>query len=61
MVEANECADAGEVKGLQVVGSAGCVGCHGHRLGCLLQELDLDVLLGGASSLEALAGVQQAC
>jgi hypothetical protein len=33
MVEANKCADAGEVEHLQVVGSAGCVGCHGHGLG----------------------------
>jgi hypothetical protein len=61
MVEANKCTNAGEVKRLQVVGSAGCVGCHGHGLGCLLQEHDLDVLPGGASSPEALAGVRQEC
>ncbi len=61
MVEANECADAGEVKCLQVVGSAECMGCHGHGVGSLPQEVDLDVLPGGASSLEALAGVRQAC
>jgi hypothetical protein len=61
MVEAKECANAGEVKRLQVLGSAGCVGCHGHGLGCPLQELNLDVLPGSASSLKALAGVRQAC
>ncbi len=61
MVEANKCANAGEVERLQIVGSAGCVSCHGHGLGCLLQEFDLDVLPSGASSPEALAGVQQAC
>jgi hypothetical protein len=57
MVEANKCANAGEVKCFRVVGSAGCMGCHGHGLGCLLQEHDLDVLLGSASGPEALAGV----
>jgi hypothetical protein len=61
MIEAYECANAGEVKRSQVVGSAGCMGCHGHGLGSLPQELNLDVLPGSASSLEALAGVQQAC
>jgi hypothetical protein len=44
MVEADECANAREVKRLQVVGSAGCVGCHGYGLGCLPQEHNLDVL-----------------
>ncbi len=57
----HKCADAGEVERLQVVGKVGCLGCHGHGLGCLPQELNLDVLPGGASSLEAFAGVQQAC
>jgi hypothetical protein len=57
MVEANKCTDAREVERLQVVGSAGCVGCHGHGLGCLPQEFNLDVLPGSVSSLEALAGV----
>ncbi len=61
MVEANKCADAGEVERLRVAGSAGCVGCHGPGLGCLPQEIDLDVLPGGASSPEALAGMRQAC
>ncbi len=61
MVEAKKCTIAGEVKRLQVVGSAGYVDCHGHGLGCLPQEHDLDVLPGGASSPEALAGVRQAC
>jgi hypothetical protein len=61
MVEANKCADARAVKHLRVVGSAGCVGCHGNGLGLPLQEFDLDVLPGSASSLEALAGVQLAC
>jgi hypothetical protein len=61
MVEANKCNDAGEIEHSWVVGSAGCVGCHGHGLGCLPQEFDLDVLAGGASSPEALAGVRQAC
>jgi hypothetical protein len=61
MVEANECTNAGEVEHSQVVGSAGCMGCHSHGLGSLPQEFDLDVLPGGASSPEALAGVWQAC
>jgi hypothetical protein len=61
MVEANKCANAGEFECLGVVGSAGCLGCHGHGLGCLLQELNLDVLPNGASSPEALAGVRQEC
>ncbi len=61
MVKANKCADAGEVKRLRVVGSAGCVGCHGNGLGLPLQEFNLDVLSGGTSSSEALAGVRLAC
>ncbi len=61
MVEANECADPEEVERSQVVGSAGCLGCNGHGLCHLPQEFDLDVLPGSASSLEALAGVRQAC
>ncbi len=61
MVEANKCANAGEVKHLQVVGSAVCMGCHDHGLGYLPQEHDLDVLPSSASSLEALGGVRQAC
>ncbi len=61
MVEAHECADAGEVECLWVVGSAGCLGYHGHGLGHLLQEHDLDVLPNGTSSPEALAEVRQEC
>jgi hypothetical protein len=61
MVEANKCANAGEVKCTRVVGSAGCMGCHGHELGCPLQELNVDVLPGSNSSPEALAKVRQAC
>ena len=61
MVEANECANAGEVEHLRVVGSDGCVGRHGHGLSCLLQEHDLDVLPGGASSPETLTEVRQDC
>ncbi len=59
MVEAIKCADAGEVECLRVVGNAGCLGCLGHELGCLLQEHNLDVLPGGTSSPEALAGARQ--
>jgi hypothetical protein len=61
MVEANECTNVGEVERSQIVGSAGCVGCHGHGLCHLLQELDMDVLPSSASSPEAMAGVRQAC
>jgi hypothetical protein len=61
MVEANECADAGEVECSRVVGSAGFLGCHGHGLGHLLQEHNLDVLPGGTSSPKALAGMRQEC
>ncbi len=61
MVEANKCADSGEVECSRVVGSAGCLGCHGHGLGRLLQEHNLNVLPGSASSPEALAGVGQEC
>ncbi len=61
MVEANKCTDAGEVEHTRVVESAGCMGCHGHGLGCPLQEFDVDVLPGGASSPEALAKVWQVC
>ncbi len=61
MVEAYEHTDAGEVESLRVVGSAGYLGCHGHGLGCLMQEYDLDVLPSGTCSLEALAGVRQEC
>ncbi len=57
MVKAQEGADAGEVKGLQVVGGAGCLGCHGYGLGRLIQEHDRDVLPGGIGSLDALARV----
>ncbi len=46
MVEAHKGADAGKVKGLQVVGGAVCLGCHGHGMGCLIQEHDRDVLPG---------------
>jgi hypothetical protein len=59
MVEAHECADAGEVECARVVGGAGCLGCHGHGLGCLMQEHDLDVFPSGTCSPEALAGVRQ--
>ncbi len=61
MIKANECTDAGEAERSQVVGSAGCVGCHGHGLGYLLQEHNLDVLPSGTSSPEALVGVRQEC
>ncbi len=61
MVEAHKCADAGEVKCSRVVGGAGFLGCHGHGLGCLMQEQDQDVLPGGTGSLEALAKVRQEC
>ncbi len=61
MVDANKCSNAGKVERSQVVGSAGCVGCHVHELGLPPQEFDLDALPGGASSPEALAGVQLAC
>ncbi len=54
-------ADAGEVEGLRVVGGAGCLDCHGHGLGCLMQEHDRDVLPGSAGSLEVLARVRQEC
>ncbi len=49
MVEAQEGADAGEVEGLRVVGGARCLGCHGHGLGCLMQEHNTEM-----SSLVAL-------
>jgi hypothetical protein len=61
MVEAHECAGAEEVEGSRFVGGAGCLGCHGHGLGCLMQEHDRDVLPGGAGSPEALAMVRQEC
>ncbi len=61
MVEANKGANAGEVKCSRVIGNTGCLGCHGHRLGHFPQEHDQDVLPGGASSPEALAGVRQKC
>ncbi len=61
MVEAHKCADAGEVKCLRVLGSAGCLGCHSHGLGHLMQEHDQDVLPGGAGSPGALARVRQEC
>jgi hypothetical protein len=67
MVEANKCADAGEVKRLRVVESAGCVGCHGHGLGWLPQELNLDFLPGGLagnvgfSNVEKMVGLTDTC
>ncbi len=61
MVEAHKGADAEEVKGLRVVGGTGCLGCHGHGLGCLMQEHGKDVLPSGAGSPEALAWVRQEC
>ncbi len=61
MVEAHKCADAGEVKSSRLVGGAGCLGCHGHRLGCHMLEHDQDVLPGGAGNPEALARVRQEC
>ncbi len=61
MVEAHKGTDAGEVKGSRVVGGAGCLGCHGHGLGCLIQEHDRDVLPSGAGSQEAMARVRQEC
>ncbi len=61
MVEAHEGTDAGEVEGSRVVGSARCLGYHGHGLGCLMQEHDRDILPSGAGSLEALARVRQEC
>jgi hypothetical protein len=61
MVEANKCAGAGEVKCSRVIGSARCLACHSHGLGCLLQEHNLGVLPSSASSPEALAGVRQEC
>jgi hypothetical protein len=54
MIEAHKGADAGEVKGSRVVGGAGCLGCHGHGVGYLIQEHDGDVLPSGAGSLDAL-------
>jgi hypothetical protein len=61
MVEAHECADAGEVKCSRFVGSAGCLGCHGHGLGHFMQEHNQDVLPGSTCSPEALARVRQEC
>jgi hypothetical protein len=58
MVEAHEGADAGEVKGSWVVGGAGCLGCHGHGMGCLIKEHDRGVLTSGAGSLDALGRVR---
>jgi hypothetical protein len=62
MVEANKCADAGDVERSRVLGIAGCMCCHGHGFGRLPQEFDLDVLPGSASSPESLgwgaAGLQ---
>ncbi len=53
MVETHNGADAGEVKGLRVEGGAGCLGCHGHGIGCLIQENNGDVLPSSAGSLNA--------
>jgi hypothetical protein len=61
MVEAHEGTDAGEVKGPWVVGGAGCLGCHGHGMGCLIKKRDGDVLPGGAGSLDALTRVRLEC
>ncbi len=61
MVDAHKCTDAGEVECLRVVGGAGCLGCHGHGLGCLMQEDNQDVLPGGAGSPEALGRVRLEC
>ncbi len=58
MVEAHKGAGARDVEGFQVVGGAGCLGCHGHGVGCPIQEHDGDVLPGGTSSLDALARVR---
>ncbi len=61
MIEAHKGADAGEVKGLRVVGSAGCLGYYGHGVGYLIQEHSRDVLPGSANSLDALAKVRLEC
>jgi hypothetical protein len=61
MVEAHEGTDAGEVEGFGVVGGAGCLGCHGHGMGCLIQEHNGDDLPGSAGSLDAVARVRLEC
>jgi hypothetical protein len=61
VAEAHKGADAGEVKGLRVVGGAGCLGCHGYGVGHLIQEHDRDVIPGSTDSLGALARVRLEC
>jgi hypothetical protein len=61
MVETYKGADAGEVKGLRVVGGAGCLGCHGYGMGHLIQGHNRDVLPGGAGSLDTMARERLEC
>jgi hypothetical protein len=61
MIEAHKGADAKEVKGSRVEEGAGCLGCHGNGLGCLMQEYNRDVLPSSTGSSEALARVRQEC
>jgi hypothetical protein len=58
IVEAHKGTDAGEVEGSRVLGGAGCLGCHGHGVGCLIQEHSKYVHPSGAGSLDALAKVR---
>jgi hypothetical protein len=47
-------ANSGEVKVLRVEGGVGCLSCHGHGLGCPIQEEDGNVITGGVGSMDAL-------
>jgi hypothetical protein len=55
MVETHKGANAGKLEGSQVVGSAGCLGCHGRGWGCPIQEDNGDVIPSSIGSLDAMA------